>query len=81
VEIPKTAVTATTSAEFGTVYDISRYDGSAKTFKRARDAYDTFVSYIEGSIRSVWQQQAAAATTNSATTASAPPDAGKPRRR
>ena len=61
VEIPKTAVTATTSAEFGTVYDISRYDGSAKTFKRARDAYDTFVSYIEGSIRSVWQQQAAAA--------------------
>jgi len=61
VEIPKTAVTATTSAEFGTVYDISRYDGSAKTFKRARDAYDTFVSHIEGSIRSVWQQQAAAA--------------------
>lgn len=61
VEIPKTAVTATTSAEFGTVYDISRYDGSAKTFKRARDAYDTFVSYIEGSVRSVWQQQAARA--------------------
>ena len=57
VEIPKTAVTATTSAEFGTVYDIARYDGSAKTFKRARDAYDTFVSHIEGSIRSVWQQQ------------------------
>jgi chromosome partitioning protein len=61
VEIPKTAVTATTSAEFGTVYDISRYDGNAKTFKRARDAYDTFVSHIEGSVRSVWQQQAAAA--------------------
>ena len=61
VEIPKTAVTATTSAEFGTVYDISRYDGNARTFKRARDAYDTFVSYIEGSVRSVWQQQAAAA--------------------
>lgn len=61
VEIPKTAVTATTSAEFGTVYDISRYDGHAKTFKRARDAYDTFVSYIEGSVQSVWQQQAAAA--------------------
>ena len=58
VEIPKTAVTATTSAEFGTVYDISRYDGSAKTFKRARDAYDTFVSYIEGSVRSVWLRQA-----------------------
>ena len=61
VEIPKTAVTATSSVEFGTVYDISRYDGNARTFKRARDAYDTFVSHIEGSIRSVWQQQAAAA--------------------
>ncbi len=60
VEIPKTAVTATSSVEFGTVYDISRYDGNARTFKRARDAYDTFVSYIEGSVRSVWQQQAAA---------------------
>ena len=61
VEIPKTAVTATSSVEFGTVYDISRYDGNARTFKRARDAYDTFVSHIEGSIRSVWQRQAAAA--------------------
>ena len=60
VEIPKTAVTATSSVEFGTVYDISRYDGNARTFKRARDAYDTFVSYIEGSVQSVWQQQAAA---------------------
>lgn len=66
VEIPKTAVTATTSAEFGTVYDIARYDGSAKTFKRARDAYDTFVSHIEGSIRSVWQQQATAGSMPSA---------------
>ena len=61
VEIPKTAVTATSSVEFGTVYDISRYDGNARTFKRARDAYDTFVSHIEGSIQSVWQGQAAAA--------------------
>lgn len=57
VEIPKTAVTATTSAEFGTAYDVSRYDGSAKTFKRARDAYDLFVSYVEGSVRSVWRKQ------------------------
>jgi len=57
VEIPKTAVTATSSAEFGTAYDVSRYDGSAKTFKRARDAYDMFVSYVEGSVRSVWRKQ------------------------
>ncbi len=57
VEIPKTAVTGVTSAEFGTVYDVSKYDGSAKTFKRARDAYDSFVGHIEGSIRGVWERQ------------------------
>jgi len=59
VEIPKTAVTGVTAAEFGTVYDVARYDGSARTFKRARDAYDTFVSHIEGSVRSVWARQLA----------------------
>jgi chromosome partitioning protein len=60
VEIPKTAVTGVAAAEFGTVYDVSRYDGSQKTFKRARDAYDTFVRYISGSIRAVWEKQVAA---------------------
>ncbi|MBO9643353.1 MULTISPECIES: AAA family ATPase [Pseudacidovorax] len=58
VEIPKTAVTGVASAEFGTVYDVSRYDGSARTFKRARDAYDSFVGQIEGSVRAVWNGQA-----------------------
>lgn len=57
VEIPKTAVTATAAAEFGTAYDISKYDGSVKTFKRARDAYDLFVRYVEDSVRSVWRRQ------------------------
>lgn len=56
VEIPKTAVSGVTSAEFGTVYDVSKYDGSARTFKRARDAYDSFVGHIEGSIRGVWER-------------------------
>ena len=60
VEIPKTAVTGVTSAEFGTVYDVSKYDGSARTFKRARDAYDSFVGHIEGSIRAVWARRAEA---------------------
>lgn len=57
IEIPKTAVTATASAEFGTVYDVTKYDGSARTFKRARDAYDQFVALIDGSIRSAWDKQ------------------------
>lgn len=57
VEIPKTAVASSSSAEFGTVYDVARYDGSARTLKRARDAYDKFVEYVEGSIREVWETQ------------------------
>jgi chromosome partitioning protein len=59
VEIPKTAVTGVAAAEFGTVYDVSRYDGSQKTFKRARDAYDTFVRHINASVRGVWEKQVA----------------------
>ena len=57
VEIPKTAVTSSASAEFSTVYDIQKYDGNARTFKRARDAYDQFVGYVESSIRAAWSKQ------------------------
>lgn len=57
VEIPKTAVTSSASAEFSTVYDIQKYDGNARTFKRARDAYDQFVGYVESSVRAVWLKQ------------------------
>jgi chromosome partitioning protein len=57
VEIPKTAVTSSSSAEFGTVYDISRYDGSMKTYGRARDAYDRVNDLVEVSIRNSWTSQ------------------------
>jgi chromosome partitioning protein len=57
VEIPKTAVTSSSSAEFGTVYDISRYDGSMKTYARARDAYDRVNDLVEVSIRNSWMSQ------------------------
>ncbi len=57
VEIPKTTVAGVSAAEFGTVYDVSKYDGSAKTFKRAKEAYDNFVRHIEGSIESAWAKQ------------------------
>lgn len=59
VEIPKTAVTSSSSAEFGTVYDISKYDGSMKTYSRARDAYDRVNDLVEISIRSSWNAQLA----------------------
>jgi chromosome partitioning protein len=54
IEIPKTSVASATAAEFGTVYDIGKYDGAAKTYKRARDAYDRVTDLIEQSIRACW---------------------------
>lgn len=57
VEIPKTAVTSSSSAEFATVYDISRYDGNLKTYSRARDAYDRVNDLVEVSIRNSWAAQ------------------------
>lgn len=54
VEIPKTAVTAATSAEFGTVYDITKYEGNIKTYRRAREAYDRVTEIVEQSIRAFW---------------------------
>jgi chromosome partitioning protein len=57
VEIPKTAVTSSSAAEFGTVYDISRYDGNMKTYSRARDAYDRVNDLVEASIRNSWSSQ------------------------
>lgn len=57
IEIPKTAVTATASAEFGTVYDLPRGSMNAKTFARARDAYDRMCELVEQQIVAVWANQ------------------------
>lgn len=61
VEIPKTTVTSNKAAEFATIYDIQKYDGSAKTYKRAADAYDRFVDLVEESIVEAWRARQAAA--------------------
>lgn len=55
VEIPKTSVTSNKSAEFATVYDVQKYDGSAKTYKRAIDTYDRFVDLVEESVVEAWR--------------------------
>ena len=60
VEIPKTTVTSNKSAEFATVYDVQKYDGSAKTYKRAIDAYDRFVDLIEQSAVQAWSARGSA---------------------
>lgn len=59
IEIPKTSVTATASAEFGTVYDLPRGAMNAKTFSRARDAYDRMCELVEQQIQAVWASQQA----------------------
>lgn len=57
IEIPKTAIAATASAEFGTVYDLPRGSVNSKTFSRARDAYDRMCELIEQQVEAVWAQQ------------------------
>ena len=60
IEIPKTSIAATASAEFGTVYDLDASSAQAKTLKRARDAYDQLVEYIELQVMGVWASSAEA---------------------
>lgn len=57
VEIPKTNVTTTSAAEFKTVYDLSKYEGSYKTYERAREAYDRFVELTAEVIAQAWARQ------------------------
>ena len=54
VEIPKTSVAVSAAAEFGTVYDLSKYDGSAKTFKRATEAYERVTELMEQLVQATW---------------------------
>ena len=56
-EIPKTTVASSSSAEFGTVYDVGKYEGSLKTYKRARDAYERVSELMEEIIRATWRGQ------------------------
>ncbi len=57
VEVPKTTVTSSKAAEFGTVYDVQKYEGSAKTYKRAADAYDRVVELVEQSLVEAWRNR------------------------
>jgi chromosome partitioning protein len=54
IEIPTTTVTQSAAAEFGTVYDISKYDGSLKTYQRAREAYDRLAEIIDQELIALW---------------------------
>lgn len=54
VEVPKTAVAAASAAEFGTVYDVTHYEGNAKTFQRAHEAYERVTEIMDQTLRQCW---------------------------
>lgn len=57
MEIPTTIVTQAASADFGTVYDISKYEGSQKTYQRAREAYDSLCGTIDHQLIALWSKE------------------------
>ena len=57
VEIPKTSLTASASAEFGTVYDTDPSTINARTYRRAFDAYERVVELVEEQILTAWKRQ------------------------
>lgn len=60
VEIPKTALTASASAEFGTVYDTDPGTINPRTYRRAYDAYERVVALVEEQINTAWKRQTGA---------------------
>jgi chromosome partitioning protein len=57
VEIPKTSLTASASAEFGTVYDTDPSSINTRTYRRAFDAYERVVELVEEQIQTAWNRQ------------------------
>lgn len=57
VDVPKTALTANASAEFGTVYDVDTSTISPRTYRRAYDAYERVVDLVEDQISNGWQRK------------------------
>jgi len=57
LEIPRTSVTTNQAAEYATVYDIERYEGSDKTYRRAFDAYERLVELMEQSCVTTWRER------------------------
>lgn len=57
IEIPKTSVAVSASAEFATIYDVAKGSMSAKTYTRAKDAYDRYCTLVDEQIQAVWAKQ------------------------
>jgi chromosome partitioning protein len=52
--IPATRVATNASAEFQTLYDLEKYEGSHKSLKKAREAYDLCFGAIHASLNDTW---------------------------
>lgn len=57
VEIPSTAAAKTAAAEFGTVYDATVAQASARTYRRAYEAYERLIEITEDQLQRIWQTQ------------------------
>jgi chromosome partitioning protein len=57
VEIPISSVTSGKASEFGSIYDISQYQGDRRTYQRIREACDRFVELIDHQIIAAWQRE------------------------
>ncbi|MDB5744187.1 MAG: Cobyrinic acid a,c-diamide synthase [Polaromonas sp.] len=57
IEIPSTAAAKTAAAEFGTVYDATVAQQSARTYRRAYEAYERLIEITEDQLVRVWQSQ------------------------
>ena len=54
VEIPASSVVGSEALEFATVYDIDKWEGSAKTLSRIRDPFDLFCKLIDDQLSAKW---------------------------
>jgi chromosome partitioning protein len=55
VEIPRSPVTSLGGLQFGTLYDMTKYEGSARTYAKLRDATDHVARLIDAlAFSTVW---------------------------
>ncbi|MFC7516064.1 AAA family ATPase [Herbaspirillum sp. GCM10030257] len=54
-EVLESDVVKNASAQFKTVYDLSNYEGSARTYNRALEAFDGLVDELEEEVTAVWE--------------------------
>lgn len=57
-EILETDLVMNASAEFKTLYDLTSYDGSVKTYNRAIEAFDAMVDELEVEVQTAWAYRA-----------------------